>query len=217
LCFVRERLGNGTDKFGSILRKDSLYAVHSGIRSTYVRAVGFLLCIIFRIRKNSEVERFVISVSRYSVERHTVEKASVLSEHRITLRVIGLPRLSGTHISRRVVIHVSSVIEHVGKRCDKIDGFVVVATNSMSEKFELEFDVPLIKTACNAKENGFKYMHGNVLLGAYTDKESVGNLYFIKDFEYETEDGIAFDRIGNTIYKELSDLDKEDVKILFNN
>ncbi|MBO5223284.1 MAG: glycoside hydrolase family 127 protein [Clostridia bacterium] len=95
------------------------------------------------------------------------------------------------------------------------DGFVVVSTNATIKQLEIEFDIPLIKMPCNGAGYGFKYMHGNVLLGAYTNEESVGNFYWVKDCEYKTDSGITFDRIGNTIYKQPSDLDKEDVKILF--
>ena len=60
-----------------------------------------------------------------------------------------------------------------------------------------------------------KYMHGNVLLGADTDKTGKLSLVHKGGFTYETEEGVVFDMVGKTIYKEQAEIDMCDIKILF--
>lgn len=96
-----------------------------------------------------------------------------------------------------------------------LDGFVYIKSSKINDKIEISFDIPLIKQDGCVDSTRVKFMHGNVLLGAESDVESVGELKKIDGCKYESASGDVFDKVGNTIYKEQVDIDKCDIKILF--
>jgi DUF1680 family protein len=88
-----------------------------------------------------------------------------------------------------------------GVETEVLDNFVFYATDNETDYVSISFDIPLLKVDCKILRGYHKFMHGNVLLGANTDEE-VSSLTFEKDFTYKTAEGIVFDRVGNTIFKE---------------
>lgn len=101
-----------------------------------------------------------------------------------------------------------------GVKTNVEDGFAKILTSKEQETFEIEFEIPLIEEKCTNVDK-IKYMHGNVLLGADTDKVGKLNLIHKGGFIYETEDGVVFDMIGKTIYQEMAEIDRCDIKIIF--
>jgi hypothetical protein len=73
----------------------------------------------------------------------------------------------------------------------------------------------LLKVDCPVLVGYHKLMHGNVLLGTTENVDAVEKLKYVGGFEYVDSNGIKFDRVGNTIYKEMEEIDSADLRVLF--
>ena len=113
-----------------------------------------------------------------------------------------------------VPLYAKTVILN-GEKIAVKDHFVTFATAKQECEITLEFDVPLLKVDCSVLLGYHKFMHGNVLLGTTENVDKVNNLTYVSEFEYVDSNGIKFDRVGNTIYKEMEEIDSADLRVLF--
>lgn len=113
-----------------------------------------------------------------------------------------------------VPLYAKTVILN-GEKIAVKDHFVTFATAKQKCEITLEFDVPLLKVDCSVLLGYHKFMHGNVLLGTTENVDKVNNLTYVSEFEYVDSNGIKFDRVGNTIYKEMEEIDSADLRVLF--
>ena len=93
--------------------------------------------------------------------------------------------------------------------------FASFTTTDKTATVTLEFDVPLLEIDCHYLPGYHKFMHGNVLLGTTQSVDEIGKLSRVEGCTYRDEKGVELDRVGNTIYKEMEQIDENDLTVLF--
>lgn len=156
--------------------------------------INFFDCLIMDENLSIEV------ISKYPCEGKVVIKVDNAKNEEIKLNLF--------------IPSFASKVSVNGVDSEIVDGFVKIATSKSTDSFEITFDIPLIEEKSIICDR-VKYLHGNVLLGADTDKSGKLNLIHKNGCVYETEDGVVFDMVGKTIYKEIAEIDRCDIKILF--